>query len=46
VLQSGRLVDYFNQDYARMCSIVSLVYLVGMVLIWFCPETKGQALPE
>ena len=29
-----------------MCSIISLVYLAGMVLIWFCPETKGQPLPE
>jgi hypothetical protein len=29
-----------------MCSIVSLIYLVGMVIIWFCPETKGQPLPE
>ncbi len=46
VLQSGQLVDYFNQDYARMCSIISLVYLVGMVLIWFCPETKGKPLPD
>jgi MFS family permease len=46
VLQGGRLLDYFEQDYARMCSIVSLVYLLGMVLIWFCPETKGQPLPD
>jgi SHS family sialic acid transporter-like MFS transporter len=45
-LQSGRLLDYFDEDYARMCSIMSLVYLVGMVLIWFCPETKGQPLPD
>ena len=46
VLQSGRLLDLFNEDYARMCSIISLVYLVSMVLIWFCPETKGQPLPD
>ncbi len=45
-LQSGQLLDYFRGDYARMCSIVSLVYLVGLVLIWFCPETKGQPLPD
>lgn len=45
-LQSGRLLDYFNEDYARMGGIMSLVYLFGMVLIWFCPETKGQPLPE
>lgn len=45
-LQSGQLLNYFHEDYARMCSIISLVYLVGMVLIWFCPETKGQPLPD
>jgi MFS family permease len=45
-LQSGRLLDYFEGDFARMGAIMSLVYLVGMVLIWFCPETKGQPLPE
>jgi MFS family permease len=45
-LQSGRLLDYFHEDYARMGAIMSLVYLVGMVLIWFCPETKGQPLPD
>ena len=45
-LESGRLLNYFQEDYARMCSIISLVYLAGLVLIWFCPETKGQPLPE
>ncbi len=45
-VQGGQLLDYFHEDYARMCGIMSLVYLVGMVLIWFCPETKGQPLPE
>lgn len=45
-LQAGRLLDFFGEDYARMCGIMSLVYLVGMVLIWFCPETKGQPLPD
>jgi MFS transporter, SHS family, sialic acid transporter len=45
-LQSGRLLNFFNEDYARMGAIMSLVYLVGLVLIWFCPETKGQALPD
>jgi len=25
---------------------MSLVYVFGMVLIWFAPETKGQPLPD
>jgi len=45
-LQGGQLLKYFEEDYARMCGIMSLVYIVGMVLIWFCPETKGKPLPE
>jgi len=45
-LGSGQLLKNFDGDYARMCSIISLVYLVGMVLIWFCPETKGRPLPD
>ncbi len=31
--------------YARMGAIVSLIYLVGMGIIWLAPETKGKALP-
>ena len=46
VLESGQLLNLFHEDYARMCSIISLVYLLGLVLIWFCPETKGKPLPE
>jgi MFS family permease len=33
-------------SYAKMGAIVSLVYLIGMALIWFAPETKGRPLPE
>jgi MFS family permease len=33
-------------SYAKMGAIVSLVYLLGMALIWFAPETKGKPLPE
>jgi len=33
-------------SYARMGAIVSLVYIVGMLLIWVAPETKGRAMPE
>jgi MFS family permease len=33
-------------DYAAMGRIVSLVYLIGVVVIWLAPETKGKPLPE
>ena len=46
----GVLVTNFGLDlkgeYARTGSIIVLVYLVGMVLAWFIPETKGRPLPE
>ena len=45
-LGAGSLLNYFNEDYARMCAVVSLVYIIGIVFIWFCPETKGRPLPE
>jgi hypothetical protein len=44
-LGSGWLVKHFHGDFARMCAVISMVYLVGMVLIWFAPETKGKPLP-
>jgi len=35
-----------QEDYPRMCSVTSLVYVVGLAVIWLCPETKGKPLPE
>jgi MFS family permease len=57
VLQTGNLMGLFKDGfpiagttlpagYPSACSVMSLIYLVGMVLIWFCPETKGKPLPE
>jgi MFS family permease len=46
-LQTGFLMkDVFHGDFGRACSIMSLVYLVGLVVIWFAPETRGQPLPD
>jgi MFS family permease len=46
-LQGGYLINKeFQGDYATVCSIMSLIYLLGPVLIWLAPETKGQPLPE
>lgn len=43
---AGRLVELYDGNYGRMGATITLVYLVGMVVIWFGPETKGQPLPE
>lgn len=46
VLGSGQILKVFREDYAQMCAIISLIYIAGLILIWFCPETKGRPLPE
>ncbi|MDY3555128.1 MFS transporter [Gemmata sp. JC717] len=45
-LQMANLLAYFDKDYSRACALVAGVYLVGLVLIAFAPETKGRPLPE
>jgi MFS family permease len=46
-LQGSYLIkNHFEGDYATVCSIMSLIYLVGLGFIWLAPETKGQPLPE
>jgi MFS family permease len=44
--QMGSLMAFFDKSYAKAGEAIVLVYLVGMVLIWFAPETKGRPLPE
>lgn len=45
-LQMGALMTHFDGSYARAGAIVTLVYALGLVTIWFAPETKGRPLPE
>lgn len=42
----GQLVASFGGSYAQMGSVITLIYIVGMVVIWFAPETKGNPLPD
>jgi SHS family sialic acid transporter-like MFS transporter len=46
VLQLGSLTALFAGGLPVACASLSVVYLVGMGLIWFVPETKGTPLPE
>lgn len=32
--------------YAKMGAVVSLIYVLGLGVIWLAPETKGKPLPE
>jgi hypothetical protein len=55
--QLGSLVEYFAAGvplgswrlaggYPSACTLLSLIYVVGMVIIWLAPETRGRPLPE
>jgi MFS family permease len=35
-----------HYGYAEACSLMALIYLVGLVVIWLAPETRGRPLPE
>lgn len=45
-LQTGALLEAFDKNYGAACSVAAGVYVVGLVLILFAPETKGKPLPE
>ena len=54
-LQMSSLLPYFDGfttysgirgGYAVACSSLTGIYVIGMILIWFAPETKGKPLPE
>jgi len=54
-LQMSALLPYFSDQktvagvqggYPVACSYISGIYVIGMILIWFAPETKGKPLPE
>ena len=45
VLQIGNLTRGLG-GLAAACASFSLVYLIGMGIIWLMPETKGRPLPE
>jgi MFS family permease len=52
-LYAGQLVLSFSggagasmaSAYAQMGGLITFVYVIGMVAIWFAPETKGKPLP-
>ncbi len=43
---TGTMLDRFRSDLSASLAVTSLVYIVGLGLIWFAPETKGKPLPD
>ena len=44
-LQMGSLMQTFDGSYSRAGAIITLIYVVGMLVIWLAPETRGKPLP-
>lgn len=45
-VQMGALMKIFDASYARAGAVITLIYVVGLFLIWLAPETKGRPLPD
>lgn len=45
-LQMGAQMRQFDGSYARAGAVITLIYAVGLGLIWFAPETRGRPLPD
>jgi MFS family permease len=45
-LQTATLMNLFNGSFAMAGSVMSGIYIVGMLIIWIGPETRGKELPE
>jgi MFS family permease len=45
-LVQADLMRHYEGSYAKAGATVTLVYAIGLVLIWLAPETKGKPLPD
>lgn len=42
----GDLVKSYGGSYAQAGATVTLIYILGLILIWLAPETHGKPLPD
>ncbi len=40
------MASFFGGSHPKAGAAISLIYLLGMALIWLRPETKGCPLPD
>ena len=45
-MQTGAIMGAFGGGYPRACTVMSSIYLLGVLIIWLAPETKGRPLPQ
>jgi MFS family permease len=46
VFVAGTLVVWFGGDFAKVGAVMGLIYSLGMVAIWWAPETSNRDLPD
>jgi MFS transporter, SHS family, sialic acid transporter len=46
VMQLPAIMRLLGGGFSVACPALSLIYIVGFVLIWFAPETRGKPLPD
>jgi hypothetical protein len=46
VFVAGALVTWFGGDFAKVGAMMGLIYSVGMVVIWWAPETSTMELQD
>jgi MFS family permease len=46
VLGTGLLVGAFGGHYAKGVMVIASVYLLGLIVIWFAPDTKGKMIAD
>lgn len=43
---AGTLVGLFGGDYSRVGAVMSMIYALGLIVIWFAPDTTNKSLDE
>ncbi len=46
VMQLPIIMSQLQVGFSTACPTIALTYVIGMILIWFAPETRGQPLPD
>jgi MFS family permease len=45
-LQTATLMTFFGGSFPMAGSVLTVFYVLGLLIVWLGPETKGRALPE
>lgn len=43
-LQTANLIAAFDNNFAKAGSVLCTIYLVGLLIVWLAPETKGESI--